>query len=159
MLNARNIKTKRPSKSLDHKNLGPFPITRVINNSAYELRLPQSINGTFPVFHPWLLHKTAGDPLLGQKKLPPPPIYTDDEGDTYYDVDEISESKIDGRRKDPLTGAKGCLMYRFKYTNTDKLADWQPYTDTAGYQDLVADYYHKYLERVGPYLSFKIPED
>ena len=52
MLDARNIKTTRPNKSLDHKNLGPFEIVRVINNSAYELKLPPAIEGIFPVFHP-----------------------------------------------------------------------------------------------------------
>ena len=50
MLNARNIKTKRPSKGLDYKNLGPFKIVRAINNSAYELKLPQSMESVFPVF-------------------------------------------------------------------------------------------------------------
>ncbi|KAK1916937.1 hypothetical protein P3342_004493 [Pyrenophora teres f. teres] len=40
MLNARHIKTKRPVKSLDHKNIGPYQITRVIDNMAYKLDLP-----------------------------------------------------------------------------------------------------------------------
>ncbi len=38
MLDARNIRTSRANKSLDHKNLGPFKIIRVIDNSAYELK-------------------------------------------------------------------------------------------------------------------------
>ena len=31
--------------------------------------------------------------------------------------------------------------------------------DTAGCQDIVANFYHKNKEKVGPYLSFRIPED
>lgn len=79
MLNARNIRTIRANKSLDHKNLGPFKIVRTINNSAYELDLPQSMSGIFPVFYPWLLHLDKSNPLPGQIIPPPPPIWFDEE--------------------------------------------------------------------------------
>jgi hypothetical protein len=67
MLDMRNIKTTRPSKSLDYKNRGPFTITRVINNMAYKVDLPPEISRLHNVFHPWLLHKTDDDLLPGQK--------------------------------------------------------------------------------------------
>ena len=51
ILDARNIKTTRLNKSLDHKNLGPFEIIRVINNSAYKLKLSPAIEGIFLVFY------------------------------------------------------------------------------------------------------------
>ena len=63
MLDVRNINTTRPNKSLDYKNLGPFEVVRVINNSAYELKLPPAMEGIFPVFHPWLLHLDNSSPL------------------------------------------------------------------------------------------------
>jgi hypothetical protein len=36
-----NIKTKRPSDKLDFKKLGPFPITKKINDVTYSIQLPQ----------------------------------------------------------------------------------------------------------------------
>ena len=160
MLDSRNVKTTRPNKSLDHKNLGPFKIIRAINNSAYELDLPKSLGATFPVFHPWLLHRIINDPLPGQKQPPPPPVHVDEEG-ADHPAEEILDSKIDGRRKDPLTGAKGCLMYKIKYEGYDEGEDppeWQIFTDAAGCQDLVADFHHKYPNHPGPHASFRTPE-
>jgi hypothetical protein len=40
MLNGRNIKTKRPSRKLDHLFHGPFQIEKVISPSAVRLTLP-----------------------------------------------------------------------------------------------------------------------
>jgi len=40
MLNARNIKTKRPAKKLDKRMLGPFKIQKVISPTAVRLALP-----------------------------------------------------------------------------------------------------------------------
>lgn len=34
-LSTKNIKTARPSKKLDHKRLGPFPISEVVSSYAY----------------------------------------------------------------------------------------------------------------------------
>ena len=157
MLDSRNIKTARPNKSLDHKNLGPFEIIRAINNMAYELKLPDGMN-IFPVFHPWLLHLDNSDPLPGQTEPPPPPVHTDEEGTENF-VDEILDSKIDGRRKDPLTGRRGCLVYKFKWTGyPDDVPKWEPYTHAAGCPDLVADFHHANPEKEGPHESFQTPE-
>ena len=164
MLDARNIKTTRPAKSLDHKNLGPFKVIRAINNMAYELDLPESMKGLFPVFHPWLLHLDNSDPLPGQVEPPPPPITVDAETETgeYY-AEEILDSKMDKRRKDPLTGKKGCLMYKIRYSGYDSYnttPEWQVWSDAAGSPDLVADFHHKHGdEKPGPHESFKAPED
>ena len=51
MLNIKNIKTKRNNKGLDYKNLGPFIIKRVINNTAYKLDLSCAIVSIFLVFY------------------------------------------------------------------------------------------------------------
>jgi len=43
-LNAYNISTQRLIKSLNYKNLGPYPIKRVINKgAAYKLELPPTL--------------------------------------------------------------------------------------------------------------------
>jgi hypothetical protein len=38
-VNARHFAAERPSKSLGYKNAGPWRITRIIDNKAYELEL------------------------------------------------------------------------------------------------------------------------
>ena len=119
MLDARYIKTIRPSVSLDHKNLGPYEVIRVIdNNSACELKLPDSIKGVYPVFYIWLLHLDRSNLLPRQVIDPPPPIEVNDEGEEH-EVLEVINSKINNRRKDPLTNKKGCLIYKILYPNSD----------------------------------------
>lgn len=51
MLNSRYLKTIRPNRGLNYKNLEPFTINRVINTNVYQLDLPESMSGVFPVFH------------------------------------------------------------------------------------------------------------
>ena len=158
MLNAKNIKTKRNSKGLDHKNLGPFPIKRVINNTAYELDLGRAMASVFPVFHPWLLHLVADDPLPGQRMPPPPPVEIDEEGETYY-VDKVLDSKIDRRMNDPMTGERGCLMYKLKYRGFEEEPEWQVYTEVAGAPLLVADFHHENPRKPGPHSTFETPQE
>ena len=40
MLDSQHIRTKRPSKKLDHKKMGPFRIEKAIRNRAFRLELP-----------------------------------------------------------------------------------------------------------------------
>jgi hypothetical protein len=54
-LSAKNIRTKRPSKKLDLKYYGPFPITERIGKQAYKLKLEDSVGRIHPVFHVSLL--------------------------------------------------------------------------------------------------------
>ncbi|CCE34914.1 uncharacterized protein CPUR_08853 [Claviceps purpurea 20.1] len=51
MLNAKNIRTKRPAQKLDKKMLGPFKILKVISPTAVQLSLPKKwrIHNTFHV--------------------------------------------------------------------------------------------------------------
>ena len=161
MLNERNIKTARSNKSLDHKNMRSYKITRVINNSAYELRLPDSMKKVFPVFHPWLLHRFVDDPLPEQKQSSSPPIHTNDD-DANHDAKEILDFKIDKRRKDSVTGEKECLMYKIKYSGYDNDEDssiFQIYTDAADCPDLVVDFHYRYPNYVDPHASFKTSQD
>ncbi|KAJ2984544.1 hypothetical protein NUW58_g6005 [Xylaria curta] len=71
MLNARNIKTKRPAKKLDKKMLGPFKIQKVISPTAVRLTLPKG----------WRIHNSFH--VLRQAD----PIEAED-----YQVDEVKDS-------------------------------------------------------------------
>ena len=75
-LDSRNIKTLRPQKKLDWKNLGPFTVTDVISAHTYRLELPASVK-LYPVFNVSLLSPAASSPLPGQRQPPPPPVEVD----------------------------------------------------------------------------------
>ena len=77
--------------------------------------------GIFPVFHPWLFHFDKSDPLPGQIILLLSPIWFDKKvGLGEYITEEILDSKIDKRRKDLLSGKKGYLIYKIKFTDRDE---------------------------------------
>ncbi|KAE8873241.1 hypothetical protein PTNB73_02392 [Pyrenophora teres f. teres] len=112
LLNAKHIKTERLVKSLDHKNMGPYQITRVIDNMAYELDLPESLKNIFPAFHPWLLQPYEDDALPGQPRAndhAPPEVHLNDEGDTEYVIAQVLDSRIRNTMNDPHTSRRGCL--------------------------------------------------
>jgi hypothetical protein len=64
-LDFRNIKIARPPKKLDWKNLGPWPIIKVISPYAYRLKLSSFIK-IHPVFHVNLLRPAFTNPLPEQ---------------------------------------------------------------------------------------------
>ena len=51
MLNLRYLKTIKLNKELNYRNLKSFIINQIINNSAYQLKLFNSINNVFFVFY------------------------------------------------------------------------------------------------------------
>ena len=57
-LHTKNLRTKRPSKKLDHIRVGPFVIKRVKGPVNYELELPEDAK-VHPVFHISLLEKAS----------------------------------------------------------------------------------------------------
>ncbi|KAI1002442.1 hypothetical protein K3495_g5760 [Podosphaera aphanis] len=73
-VHAKNIKTKRPSKKLDWKNLGPFKVIGVISSHSYELQLPEDLKSLHPVFHANLLRPDPENPIPGQTNEPNPPV-------------------------------------------------------------------------------------
>ena len=72
-LNARNIKTLRPQKKLDWKNLGPFTVKQMIGSHACELALPATMR-IHLVFNVNLLRPATKDSLSGQRQPIPPPV-------------------------------------------------------------------------------------
>ena len=93
MLNAKNIKAKRPSKKLDKKMLGPFRIQKVISPTTVRLTLPTS----------WRIHNSFHVSLIepyraGEQRAPPDPDQVLRESEPIesedYQVDEIMDSII-----------------------------------------------------------------
>jgi len=114
-LDARNLRTRRPSKKLENKHLGPFTVLRPIGSHAYEFHIPETMthHRTFPVS---LLNPAPSDPLPGQIIPPPLPVVVD--GEEEWFVDEILDSRW----------SRGNLQYLVKWTGHDS-PTWEPETN------------------------------
>jgi len=82
MLSGRNIKTRRPSKKLDHKNHGPFQIEKVVSPLMVRLSLPRK----------WKIHNVFHVSLLepyrtSEHRAPPDP------SKVLREVDDIEQSE------------------------------------------------------------------
>jgi len=90
-LKAKNIRTMRPSKKLDHRQLGPFRIIAAWGKQAYKLELTPLYRNIHPVFHVSLLEihtKREGD------NPEPPPTLVDEEEEWL--VERILDSRKNG---------------------------------------------------------------
>jgi hypothetical protein len=106
-LDSRNIKTNRPSKKLDDKWFGPFPIIEVISDNAYKLKLTPPFAKVHPVFNITLLRRFNPDEILNRpKQLHPAPII-DEKGEEAYEVETILDSRLHRGRLEYLVSWKG----------------------------------------------------
>ncbi|KAF7573021.1 hypothetical protein PtrM4_079260 [Pyrenophora tritici-repentis] len=158
MLDARNFRTTRPSLSLDFKNRGPFTVTRVIDNMAYELLLPPEMGKLHNVFHPWLLHLHEEAPLPGQLRDSAPAEFADpdEEDGTSYEVEAVLDSRVNKRLKDPYSRS-GLLQYLVRWTNYPAGTDnpsWEPYMNLVDSADIVQQYHESRPKAPGPHRKF-----
>ena len=96
MVDKRHMGTRRPSKKLDHKKAGPFPITKVVGKRAFRVQLPEG-SQAHPTFHVQLLEPYRVSREESRRKRPPTPEPID--GEVNYVVREIVESRRDNRKK------------------------------------------------------------
>jgi len=140
-LSAKNIKTLRPRKKLDWKNLGPFPISKVLGPYTYRLDLPASM-AVHPVFNIDQLYAASDDPLPGQVQEPPPPVFVD--GTPEYAVAEVLDCSRAGRG----------FKYLVKWTGYDEATLEPARTIWEDVPHLVRDFHRRYRERpVPPYVN------
>ena len=86
---------KCPSKKLDHRPLGPFPIVEMVSSHVAQLGLLLALQHIHPVFHVSLLQLADSSLILTQLDNPPPPLEVDNS--TEYEVYHILDSKVDHR--------------------------------------------------------------
>jgi len=118
MLNGRNIKTRRPSKKLDHKNHGPFQIEKIVSPLAVRLTLPRKWK-IHNVFHVSLLepyrtseHRAPADPSKVLREA------DNIEQSEEYDVEEVMSSVERGR------GNNKRILYLVKWLDYPEQKDW-----------------------------------
>jgi len=97
ILSGCNIKTRRFSKKLDHKNHGPFQIEKIVSPVAVRLTLPRK----------WKIHNVLHVSLLelyrtSEHRAPPDPSKVLREADDIeqseeYDIEEVMSSVERGR--------------------------------------------------------------
>ena len=105
MVNAKNIKTKRKSKTLDHKMRGPFKVNRLIGSYAYVLALLYDAGKVHPVYHISLLEPYHRNEIRGRRSPSPQPVV--DLGDDIWEVEKILSSRVHRRRMQYLVRWKG----------------------------------------------------
>jgi hypothetical protein len=138
-LNAKNLRTNRPSRKLDSKCHGPFPVIKEVGKYTYELELPPTMN-VHPVFHVSLLEPIRGDPAPGQRLPPPEPVIIDREPE--YEVEDVVNSRIFCRR----------LQYLIKWRGWDALT-WEQATEVNKLK-AIDDFHAQHPNKPGP-----LPED
>jgi len=74
MVNAKNIKMKRPSKKLDYKLRGKFKIEKLCGTNAYRLKLPSLSCKIQPVFHVSVLEPYHHNTIPRRRPPTPPPV-------------------------------------------------------------------------------------
>ena len=96
MVNMKNMKTKRPSKKLDHKRLRPVEVLEAVGKRAFKVKLPLEAKNR-PVFHMSELDLYHQSTIEGRHQ--PPPRVEEIEGETNYVVESIGRSRENKRWK------------------------------------------------------------
>jgi len=120
-LNTRNLRTRRPSKKLDFKQAGPFPIIEKISSHAFRLGLPLSMKRVHNVFHASLLEPAPPNDIPLRTESPPPPVEYSDH--VEFEVAAILDSRVDRRRKD------SGVLYLVQWAGFEGTAEefsWEP---------------------------------
>ncbi|MGL4932135.1 MAG: hypothetical protein ACRC4P_02170 [Aeromonas sp.] len=121
-LSTRDIRLRLPCRKLSPRYIGPFPISKQINEVTYELKLPEHYRIS-PTFHVSLL-KPFIDPLLPsstEPTLPPPPEV--DSTETIFGVKEILDSRRRGGRLQYLMDWDGYGPEERSWVDTDDVLD------------------------------------
>jgi hypothetical protein len=137
-LSTKNVRTTRPSKKLDYKRLGPFPITRQINPVAFELSLPADFR-IHNVFHASLLSPFVANTIPGREVPPPPPVEV--EGVEEYEVEEILKAK---------KNRGGQVLFKVLWRGYAlSEATWESWENLTNCDDKLAEFYRRYPRAAG----------
>jgi transposase InsO family protein len=120
----KNLRTRRPTKKLDHVKVGPFFISRQISPVNYRLELPKDAR-IHPVFHISLLE--PADPETPVQK----DFHYQADGETEWEVEKIITHRGTGRKTEYLVKWLGY---------PDSESTWEPMTHLTNCQQLLRQY-------------------
>ena len=113
------------------KQVGPYPISKIISPNAVELELLASFRIDVPIDVSRLrLYKPPT--ILGQQITPQPPIEV--EGEPEYIVEEILDSRLHHNKLEFLVKWEGY---------TDKNNSWEPKANCRNVPRAIHDFYNK----------------
>lgn len=137
-LDARNIKSIRPSDKLSEKMLGPFPIISQVNSHTYELELPFEHEKKHNCFHVNLLRPSPSDPLPGQTNAPAPPVMIDDQGEKLWAVDRILNSRRQNK------------VFKYHVLWRDQSRSWEPLMNVVNSYGSTHQFHHDFPKKAKP---------
>ena len=132
-LEATNIASRRPSKKLDHRRLGPFIVQGKVGSSSYRLQLPDA-STHHAVFNQDLLRPFKSRTFPNQIASPPPPPDIVD-GEEEWEVESILDSRFSRRQ----------LQYLVRWKGFDSSEDtWEPVANVTNAPDHVKEFHLRY---------------
>jgi hypothetical protein len=105
-LDTLNISMTHPTKKFTYHYLGPFLAVHPVSLHTYHLKLSRFLSCLYPVFHVVKLMPAPLDPIEGRRACPPPPSEIVG-GEARYEVEEVRNSRMRGRRLQYLVRWKG----------------------------------------------------
>ena len=131
LLNSRNLELKMPGTTkLFPKFVGPFKIVKIVNDVAYKLELPETMQ-VHDVFHVSLLKPYSDDPNVAP---PPAPIVVD--GELEYTVERIM------RHRDKRYGRTTKREFLVRWLDYGPEHDtWEPESNMSNSTEAIADYW------------------
>ncbi len=137
-LSSLHLHSSRPSKKLEYKKFGPFPIESLIGRNAVRLTLPTSMK-CHPVFHVSLLEPEFQSSIPGRVKPPQPPVEVD--GEEEWEVEEVLDSQVKNRKLEYFVKWKGWPISE---------QSWQPVENLENAPEEVARFHAKYPDKPSP---------
>jgi hypothetical protein len=138
LLNSKNINIRMPAggtRKFLPRWIGPFTITKKVNDVAYRVALPANMKRVHDVFHVSLLKQHRPD-----GREPPPPIEID--GDEYFEIERVLDHRIVKR------GRSSKREYLIRWEGyTAEHDTWEPESNIA--ESANGDTLRNYWEYIG----------
>jgi len=112
LLVTEGLQLRNFGNKLCSRFVGPFPITKVINANAFELKLPPQLRALHSVFNidrlkPYIASNAKFASRPRRFARPPPEAEADTNGDIVYEVERVIAARGSGRALRYLVAWKG----------------------------------------------------
>jgi hypothetical protein len=138
LLSTANLRNESRAPKLSPKFVGPFPVSRVVSNVAYELELPATMK-IHPVFHVSKLraYKDGNEqfPERKQEEQARPVSEEQIDGEDAWEVEQVVDKRVRQR------GRARAVEYLVRWKGyPDWEKTWEPARNLRGAEEAVAAY-------------------